>query len=61
LQDCLKRYEALRSAGRHHGPPLQGMRLYRVDWKLDPWARNLDSPDQKKLLFEISKPFEDHR
>lgn len=61
LQDCLKRYEALRSAGRHHGPPLQGMRLYRVDWKLDPWARNLDSPDEKKLLFEISKPFKDHR
>ena len=56
LEDCLKRYDALRASGRHDGPPLRGMRLYRVDWKLDPWARNLDLPDRKTLLFEILKP-----
>jgi hypothetical protein len=56
LRDCLRRYEALRAVGRHNGPSLRGMRLYRVDWKLDPWARNLEFPDRKQLLFEISQP-----
>jgi hypothetical protein len=56
LRDCLRRYEALRASGRHDGPPLRGIRFYRVYWKLEPWARNLDFPDRKELLFEISQP-----
>jgi len=55
LRDCLRRYEALRVSGRHDGPPLRGIRFYRVYWRLDPWARNLDFPDRKDLLFEISQ------
>ena len=55
LSDCLARYERLREAGRHHGPPLEAIRLYRLYWKLDPWARNANGPDRKELLFEVSK------
>lgn len=51
--DCFRRYEALRRAGRHNGPRLQAMRLYRVYWVLDPWARNIDHPDHKDLFVEV--------
>jgi len=53
--DCLLRYEALRRAGRHNGPALQAMRLYRVSWVLDPWATNIDHPDRKDLLVEVQQ------
>jgi hypothetical protein len=53
LRDCLERYEALRRARRHDGPALQAIRLYRVHWKLDPWARNEARPDQRDLIFEV--------
>lgn len=53
VRDCLLRYEALRRAGRHRGPALQAIRLYRADWVLDPWGRNVDHPDRKELLLEI--------
>jgi hypothetical protein len=56
LSDCLRRYEKLRRAGRHEGPPLQGIRLYRVYWKLDPWARNVDCPNRKELILEAGTP-----
>ena len=56
LLDCLKRYEALRLAGRHDGPPLQGIRLYQLQWRLDPWARNVDSPDSRTLIAEVDQP-----
>ncbi len=53
VMDCLTRYEALRRAGRHEGPPLVAMRLYRVTWTLDPSANNIDRPDRKDLLTEV--------
>jgi hypothetical protein len=56
LHDVLVRYEALRHAGRHHGPPLQGIRLYELYWKLDPWARNADQPDRQELILEVMDP-----
>ena len=55
LQDCLRRYAALGVAARHSGPPLEGIRLYRVYWTLDPSALNLNAPDNKELLSEVSK------
>jgi hypothetical protein len=58
LTDCLTRYEALRRAGRHDGPPLIAMRLYKVTWTLDSSARNLDYPDSKDLLAEITSRVE---
>lgn len=53
VRDCLLRYEARRRAGHHQGPPLRGVRLYRLTWQLDPWAGNADSPDRKELLMEV--------
>jgi hypothetical protein len=54
LEDCLRRYEVHRLASRHNGPPLQGLRLYEMSWKLDPRAGNLDHPERKDLLFEVT-------
>lgn len=54
LRDLLARYERLRLAGRHPGPPLQSIRLYQEEWLLDPWARNLDQPDRRALLIEVT-------
>jgi hypothetical protein len=53
VTDCLTRYEALRRADRHGGPPLVAMRLYRLTWALDPSASNVDRPDRKDLLSEV--------
>ncbi len=54
LSDVLGRYESLRLAGRHDGPKLSGIRLYRVRWDVDPWARNYPEPaTAKTLLFEL--------
>lgn len=56
LRDCLTRYESLRRAGHHHGPPLQGIRLYALEWQLDPWARNADRPERRDLILEVMQP-----
>ena len=53
VNDCLKRYEALRIAGRHDGPPLVAMRLYRVTWTVNDTGSNIDRPDRKELLSEV--------
>jgi hypothetical protein len=51
--DCLQRYEWLRKHGRHAGPPLGAMRLYRFYWTLSPDARNVDLPDRQELIVEV--------
>ncbi len=56
LEDCLKRYDALRASGIHHGPALEALRLYRVTWILDPQTRNIANPDRKELLGEVFEP-----
>jgi hypothetical protein len=56
LSDVLRRYEARRVESRHDGPPLRGIRLYRLSWRLDAWARNRDRPDPRALLFELVRP-----
>jgi hypothetical protein len=53
VTDCLTRYEALRRAKLHKGPPLVAMRLYRLTWTLDSTASNVDRPDAKELLTEV--------
>jgi hypothetical protein len=53
LEDCLRRYDALRASGIHQGPPIQSLRLYRVTWTADPHAGNVDHPDRKELLGEV--------
>ena len=56
MRDTLDRYEARRRAGEQNGPPLRGLRLYALRWELDPYARNRDDPEVRRLLFEVSSP-----
>lgn len=55
LNDVLDRYEARRAEGRHNGPALRGIRLYKRSYRLDPWARNHDQPDRRRLIFELMR------
>ena len=50
LRDTLERYEANRRAGATDGPALRGVRLYELQYRLDPRARNRDRPDERRLL-----------
>jgi hypothetical protein len=54
LQDCFDRYEAGRRARVHDGLSLHGIRLYELSWQLDPWARNANQPESKKLIYEFN-------
>ena len=56
LLDTLTRYEQLRLAGRHNGPPLQGLRLYKLGWRRDNRAENVDRPDRQELVAEVEQP-----
>jgi hypothetical protein len=56
LHHILTRYEVLRIAGDHDGPELHGIRLYRYQWKLDPWIRNVERPDHRELILEVREP-----
>jgi hypothetical protein len=47
-----RRYEALRTSGRHDGPRLQRARVYYVEYDLDRWARNAERPDTRILVAE---------
>lgn len=59
LGDCLRRYEALRKAGRHHGPPIRGVRLYRLEWWLsNPGSYDPNKPDRRDLLAEVWLPLD---
>ena len=53
LWDFLSRYETLREQGRHHGPPLRALRLYKVYWTLDPVASNVEPPGREELVAEV--------
>jgi hypothetical protein len=59
LADVYARYERRRAAGRHHGPPLASLRLYKLRWVLDPAARNALHPDTRELVYE-HRPHDDH-
>ena len=50
--DCLRRYEERRREGKHAGPPLVAVRLYRLYWTLDAEARNVDHPDNRQIVSE---------
>jgi hypothetical protein len=55
LLDSLKRYENLRLAGLHDGPPLQGMRLYRTEQQPNAQTENVDQPDDRELIAEVEQ------
>ena len=52
LGDYLRRYEDLRRAGRHDGPPLLGLRVYERYWNMDRHASNAGQPDRTTLVYE---------
>lgn len=53
LSDCLARYEALRRDRRHDGPPLAALRLYELEWTIDPDGANVDRPDRRSFIAEV--------
>jgi len=55
LLDTLKRYEESRLAGRHDGPPLQGLRLYRVKGDPEAGLENVERPDDRELIAEAEQ------
>jgi len=55
VADALNRYERRRAEGAHKGPELQAMRLYSVDWDVEPYAPNLDHPEARTLLVDVAR------
>jgi hypothetical protein len=53
LRACLARYDALRQAGRHDGPPLRGARLYRLTWEVGRDGSPSPQPGGRELLHEV--------
>jgi hypothetical protein len=53
MGELAARYEALRRDGRHNGPPLRRLRLYRLSWSVQPGASNSDRPDRRELVHEV--------
>jgi hypothetical protein len=56
VQDCLRRYEELRANHGHDGPQLAAMRLYEVEWRIEPDGSNVERPDRRTLLTEVKRP-----
>src|SRR5215210_2580506 len=50
LTDVMQRYNARRAKGEIRGPELRGIRLYKMAWTLEPFARNLESPSTRVLI-----------
>jgi hypothetical protein len=53
LADCLARYEDLRRQKQHDGPQLAALRLYELEWTIDPEAANVDRPDRRTFIAEV--------
>jgi hypothetical protein len=52
VAQAMENYERRRANSQHDGPPLAGLRLYEVTWRLDPALENLDRPLHRKLLVD---------
>jgi len=55
LASFLSRYRQLAAERRHDGPPLRALRLYELEWTIDPWAANVDHPDRRRLISEVQR------
>ena len=53
LHSLLTLYRKNREAGLHHGPPLMGLQVYRIEWDHEPAVQNLDRPRTRELVCEI--------
>lgn len=51
LDRLFDRYEDLRAAGKHSGPPILALRTYRTAWTIKSRAVNRDTPDWRSLKF----------
>jgi hypothetical protein len=56
LQNLYQLYEAERRAGKHNGPPLRAVRLYREQWRLEPGLANKATPEERQLIYELDVP-----
>jgi len=54
LPDLFSRYEQLRG-DTHDGPPLVALRLYELQWTIDPDARNIERPDSRRFIAEVKR------
>jgi len=54
LRDVLRRYESRRPSGAHSGRPLVAVRLYLVSWPIEPFAANLNRPNDRRLLADAT-------
>ena len=64
LRGCWQRYDMLRRAGRHHGPPLAAVRLYRQTWEdVAPWMPPGEASAAKTVLVAevVHMPDGEHR
>src|SRR5262245_65140925 len=55
LAACLIRYDELKTAGSHDGPALVAMRLYELEWTIDPAAANVNRPEKRRLIAEMRR------
>jgi hypothetical protein len=55
VAECLARYTTLGEERLHNGPPLVAMRLYELEWTIDPDAANVDRPDSRRLITEVRR------
>jgi hypothetical protein len=53
LADCLARYDQLRADDRLDAPPLVALRLYELEWTIDPHAANVEQPDHRRFIAEV--------
>lgn len=53
LDSLLSIYERRRLDGEHSGPPLNGMRIYSVEWEVQPTAGNTNQPIRQELVHEF--------
>lgn len=57
LQDVLTRYETARQAGKHDGPALRELRVYRETWEnFGPDFVPGTPPDRRELVLVVPRP-----
>lgn len=52
IESLMAHYESRRLAGLHSGPPIVGLRLYDMQWQIEPALSNLDRPERRELVCE---------
>jgi glucosyl-dolichyl phosphate glucuronosyltransferase len=56
LADVWARYDARRKSGLENAPRLSGVRLYELEWRLEPDAANAERPEHRRLLADYLPP-----